>query len=93
MVDLFCVLQVIDHNFGRAKDLLTSPITALEHLQDGVVGLGRIMALRNRFMPVRVERLADTLLCLNAMLAEQQAQLLQRHLHTLMKLWRSRGNA
>jgi len=31
------------------------------------------MALRNRFMPVRVERLADTLLCLNAMLAEQQA--------------------
>jgi hypothetical protein len=45
MVALFCVLQVIDHDFGRAKDLLTPPVTALKHLQDGVVGLSRIVAL------------------------------------------------
>jgi hypothetical protein len=78
--------QVINHHFGRSKNLLASPVTALAHLQDGVVGLGRIVALRNRFMPVRVERLADALLDLDAVLAEQQAQLLQRHLDTLMKL-------
>ena len=51
-----------------------------------MVGLGRIMALRKRFMPVRVERLADNLLTLDAVLTEQLLQLLQRHLHTLMKL-------
>jgi hypothetical protein len=85
-VALFCIFQVIDHNFGRAKDVLTSPIAALEHLQDGAVGLGRIAALRNRFMPVRVKRLADTLLGLDAMLVKQQAQLLQSHLHILVKL-------
>ena len=88
---LLCVLQVVDHDFGRAKDLLTSAITALVHLQDGMVGLGRVIALRNRFMPVWVKRLANNLLGLNAMLVKQQAQLLQSHLHTLMKLRRSGG--
>ncbi len=47
--------QVINHHFGRSKDFLTSPVTALEHLKDGVVGLGRVMALGNGFMPVRVK--------------------------------------
>ena len=83
---LLCVFHFINHNFGRAKDLVAPPVTTLEHLQDGVVGLGRIVALRNRFMPMRVERLADNLLGLDAMLAKQQAQLMERHLHALMKL-------
>ena len=56
-----------------------------------MIGLGRVVALRNSFMPVRIKRLADALFALNAVLAEQQAQLLQRHLHTLMKLVRTRG--
>ena len=34
------------------------------------------MALRKRFMPVRVERLAQDLLALNAVLAEQLLELL-----------------
>jgi len=90
---LLCVFHFINHNFGRAKDLVAPPVTTLEHLKDGLVGLGRIVPLRNRFMPLRIERLADALISLNAMLAEQQPQLLQRHLHTLLKLWRSRGGA
>jgi hypothetical protein len=93
MMGLFYVFHVINHDFGWAEDLLPPPITALEHFKDGVVGLGRIVPLRNRFMPLRIERLADALISLNAMLAEQQPQLLQRHLHTLLKLWRSRGGA
>ena len=78
--------QVIHHHFGRANDLRASPIATLNHFEDGMVGLSRIMALRKRFMPVRVERLADDLLTLDAVLAEQLLQLFQRHLHTLMKL-------
>jgi len=78
--------QVINHHFGRSKDLLASPIPTLQNLKDGVVGVGGIVTLGNRFMPVRIERLANTLLGLDTMLAEQQAQLLQRHLHTLVKL-------
>jgi hypothetical protein len=58
-----------------------------------VGGVGGIVALGNRFMPVRVERLANALLGLDSVLAEQQAQLLQRHIHTLMKLWGSGGCA
>ena len=90
---LLCVFHFINHNFGRAKDFVAPPVTTLEHLKDRLVGLGRIVPLRNRFMPVRVERLADNLLGLDAMLAKQQAQLLQSHFHTLMKLWRSGGGA
>jgi hypothetical protein len=45
--------QVIYHHFGRSKDLFTSPVTALEHLKDGMIGLGRVVAPRNSFMPVR----------------------------------------
>jgi hypothetical protein len=78
--------QVVHDHFGRANHLRTSLITTLNHFENGVVGFSRIMALRKRFMPVRVERLADNLLTLDAMLTEQLLQLLQRHLHTLMKL-------
>ena len=53
--------QVTNHHFGWSKDLRTSPVTALEFLEDGVVGLGRVVALRNRFMLGRVERLANDL--------------------------------
>jgi hypothetical protein len=91
MAGLLGMRQVINHHFGRAKDLLTPPVTALENLEDGVVGVGGIVALGNRFMPVRVERLANALLGLDTMLAEQQAQLLQRHFHPLMKLWGAGG--
>lgn len=37
MVALF---SAIDHDFGRAKDLVASPIPALEYFENGVVGLG-----------------------------------------------------
>jgi hypothetical protein len=77
--------QVVHHHFGRANTF-APPVATLNHFEDGVVGLGRIMALRKRFMPVRVERLADDLLTLDAVLAEQLLQLFQRHLHPLMKL-------
>ena len=50
--------QVINRHFGRAKDFRGSQITALEHLKDGMVRLGRVVPLRNRFMPVRVKRLS-----------------------------------
>ena len=44
-------------------------------------------------MPVRVKRLSNNLLGFDAMLAKQQAQLLQRHLYPLLKLLRSRRGA
>jgi hypothetical protein len=91
MAGLLGMRQVINHHFGRAKDLLPPPISALQNLKDGVVGVGGIVTLGNRFMPVRIERLANTLLGLDTMLAEQQAQLLQRHFHPLMKLWGAGG--
>ena len=47
-----------------------------------------IMPLRDRFMLARIELLANALLGLDAVLADQLPQLLQRHLHPLMKLWR-----
>ncbi len=78
--------QVVNHHFGRANNLRSSLITTLDHFEDGVVGLSRIVALRKRFMPMRVKRLADNFLTLDAVLAEQLLQLLQRHLHSLMKL-------
>ena len=78
--------QIINHHFSRTKHLLPPPIPALQDLKDGLVRLGRVVPLGDRVMPMRVERLADALLALDAVLAEQQAQLLQRHLHALMKL-------
>ena len=89
MVGVFGMPQVINHYFGRSKDLVTPPVTALEHLEDSVVGLGWVVALGNRLMPMRVERFANDLLGLDAVLLKQQPQLLQRHLHTLMKLLRA----
>src|ERR1022692_2158061 len=85
--------QVIDHHFGRPEDLCTSPVAALRDLKYGVVGLHRVVALGNRLMLMRVELLADDFSALDAVLAEQEAQLLQRHLHTLMKLLRTGGCA
>jgi hypothetical protein len=78
--------QIIDHDFGWANDLRTSPVATLNDFEDGVVGFSWIMALRKRFVPVRIERFADDLLTFDAVLAEQLLQLLQGHLHTLMKL-------
>ena len=62
---------VINHHFGWSKDLLTLPVTPMQHLKDCVIGLGWIVALGNRLVLVRVERLAETLLGLDAVLAEQ----------------------
>ena len=52
---------VIDHHLGGAEQSLAAPVPTLEYLEDGVVGLGRVVALRNRFMLGRVERLANDL--------------------------------
>jgi hypothetical protein len=78
--------QVVHYHFGRANNLRSFPIATLNHLEDGMVGLGWIMALRKCFMLVRVEQLAHDFLTLDAVLPEQLLQLFQRHLHTLMKL-------
>jgi hypothetical protein len=83
--------QVVNHHFGRSEDLVAPPVTTLENLDNGVGGVGGIVALGNCFMPVRVERLANALLGLDTVLAEKQAQLLQRHFHPLMKLWGAGG--
>ena len=78
--------QIVHYYFGRANNLRPSLVATLNNFKDGEIGLSRIVALRERFMPVRIERLADDCLTLDAMLAEQLLQLLQCHLHTLMKL-------
>ena len=44
-MNLFWMLQVVDHDFGRAKNFVAPLVTSLKHLQDGVVCLGRIVAL------------------------------------------------
>ncbi len=49
--------QVIDHHFGRAKDLPTLPVTPLEHLENSLIGASRVVPHGNRFMLVRIERL------------------------------------
>jgi hypothetical protein len=88
--------EVIHHNFGRAKHFRRPQIATLDHFQDCVIGLGRVKTLRESFMAVRVERLADDILTFDAVLAKQLLQLLQCHLHALMKLDRiprcSRGH-
>jgi hypothetical protein len=80
--------QVINYNFGRANNLRSFPIATLNHFQNGVVGLSRIVTLRKRLMPVRVERFANYLPALDTVLKQQLLQLFQRHLHALMKLRR-----
>lgn len=78
--------QVVDHHIGRANDLLAAPITAPENLQDGVVGLRGIVALRKRLMPMRVKRLAYDFSTLDPVLAKQLLKLFQRDLNPLVKL-------
>jgi hypothetical protein len=93
MASVLGMRQVINHHFGRSKDLFASPVTTLENLDNGVGGMGRVVALGNRFMPVRVERLANALLGLDTVLMEQPVQLPKRHLHPLMELWGTWGCA
>jgi hypothetical protein len=63
--------QVVHYYFGRSNNLRTPLVATLNDFEDGVVGLSRIVTFRKRFMPVRVERLADDLLALDAVLTEQ----------------------
>ena len=58
--------QVIHHYLGRSDDFRTPPVTALHYLNDGVIGLGRIVPLGNRLMLVRIERLTPSLLVILA---------------------------
>ena len=62
--------QAIDDHFGRSKNLLTPPVTALEYLEDGLIGASWIVPHGHRFMLVRIEWLADALLSLDAVLAK-----------------------
>jgi hypothetical protein len=78
--------QVVDHHFGGSNYFIPATVASLKNGENGVVRLSRIMALRKRFVLVRVERFADDLITLDSVLAEQLLELLQRHLDTLMKL-------
>ncbi len=62
--------QVVNNHFCRSKDLLALPVTALEHLQDCMIGLGRIVALGNSVMQARVELLADDFVSHDTVLLE-----------------------
>ena len=76
--------QVVYHHFGGANNLLPPSVTALEYRENRVVGLGLVVTLGKRFLPVRVERLAHDFLALDAVLTEQLLQLFQCHLHALL---------
>lgn len=78
--------QSIDHHFGGAEDLFTPSVAALKNVEDGVLGPGRIVALGDRFMQVRIKRLAGAFLGFDSVLAEQLPQLLHRQLHALKQL-------
>jgi len=82
--------QVIHHHSGRAKNLFTPAVPALEDLEDRAIRSPRIVTLRYSFMPTRVEDLADALFGLDAMLGEQVEQLSQGHRDALTEL---RGTA
>jgi hypothetical protein len=84
---------LIDDHFGGSEELLTATVAALKNFKDGVVGISRIMALGNRFMQVRIERLTGAFLGFDAVLAEQLPQLLHRQLHALKELPRIVGLA
>ena len=78
--------QPIDHHFGGAENLFTSSVTALQNFEDGVLGLGWIVALGYRFMQVRIEWPAGAFLGFDSVVAEQLPQLLHRQLHALKQL-------
>ena len=62
--------RFVHGDFGRAKHLTALPIAALEDLKNGVGGLRRVMALRNRFVTPRVKNLTQAFFRLDAMLAQ-----------------------
>jgi len=83
---MMCLLgggQVIDNDFGRSKVFRSPQVTALKHFHDRMVGMGRIVTLRNRIVQVRVKPLADACLRLDAVPTEQLTKLVQSHFHTL----------
>jgi len=62
--------HIIHHDPGRAEHLGPAPVAALEHFQDGAGGQGGVVSLGKRVMVMRIKRLADNLVTLDAMLAE-----------------------
>jgi hypothetical protein len=85
MVALLGGGRFVHHDFGRADDFLAPLITALEHGENRVVGLGGIPGLGKGLMAVRVKGLPDQRLAFHPVLTEQLLQLGQRHLDALME--------
>jgi hypothetical protein len=78
--------QIVDDNFGWAKDFVPAAVTALEDFDNRVVRLRRIIARGQGFVPVRIEELAETVFAFDAMVPQQLTKLLQGRLHALTEL-------
>jgi hypothetical protein len=93
MADGLGAAQIVDNHLGRAQHGVAVPVTALEDFEHGMVGLVRVAAGGNRFVPVRVKGPAEALLGLNAVTAQQLVQLLEGHLYPLAELFGRGGCA
>ncbi len=61
-------------------------IPALKNLENGPIRLGRIAACRQGFLAMRVEGLAQHIVCNDAVLAQKLLQLLKHNLQAFAKL-------
>ena len=62
--------QIIDNHFGRAKQLVSAPITALDDFHHAMIRLDGIAPQGNGFVPMRIESTANILDGLDAVAAE-----------------------
>jgi hypothetical protein len=85
------VIQVIHNDLGRPEDLIASAVTTLRNLKNNLIWLERIMPHGNGFVPVRIEGQSSGFDGLDAVTAEQSAQLLQRNRHPLTQWIRVSG--
>ena len=84
-------IQVIHNDLGRSKDLITAAVTTLRNLKNNMIRLEWIMPHRNSFVLVRIKGQASGFDGLDAVAAEQSAQLLQRNSHPLAQWIRVSG--
>jgi hypothetical protein len=91
MMDSRRAIQVIHNDLGRSKDLIAAAVTTLRNLKNNLIRLEWIMPHGNGFVQVRIKGQASDFDGLDAIVAQQPAQLVQRHRHTLTQCLRVSG--
>jgi len=79
------MVQIIYNDLGRSKDFVAAAVATLGDFEHDMIGLAWVMPHGNSLVPVGIEGPPNVLDGLDTVTLEQQAQLLQRHFHTLMQ--------